>query len=140
MLRVAYLQSDGIERLLLLRMPHKNPAPGTKPGASVCCNWFNLRDARCGTCLARAQQESARGCWVRGSQGWNKACTTCRDLVGPEAIAHTHVDDFSDCLQEGLQGIQRRVETSCARAPSEATEARSCIVVGPSPRMAVTEK
>ena len=28
----AYLQSDGVERLLLLRMPHKNPPPGTKPG------------------------------------------------------------------------------------------------------------
>ena len=28
----AYLQSDGIERLLLLRMPHKNPPAGTKPG------------------------------------------------------------------------------------------------------------
>ena len=27
-----YFQSDGIERLLLLRMPHKNPPPGTKPG------------------------------------------------------------------------------------------------------------
>ena len=27
----AYLQSDGIKRLLLLRMPHKNPPPGTKP-------------------------------------------------------------------------------------------------------------
>ena len=28
----AYLQSDGIERQLLLRMLHKNPPPGTKPG------------------------------------------------------------------------------------------------------------
>ena len=28
----AYLQSDGIERLLLLRMPHNNPPLGTKPG------------------------------------------------------------------------------------------------------------
>ena len=28
----AYLLSDGIERLLLLRMPHKNPPPETKPG------------------------------------------------------------------------------------------------------------
>ena len=28
----AYLQSDGIERLLLLRMSHENPPPGTKPG------------------------------------------------------------------------------------------------------------
>ena len=28
----AYSQSDGIERLFLLRMPHKNPHPGTKPG------------------------------------------------------------------------------------------------------------
>ena len=28
----AYLQSDGIKRLSLLRMPHKNPPPGTKPG------------------------------------------------------------------------------------------------------------
>ena len=28
----AYLQSDGIKRLLLLRMPHKNPPSETKPG------------------------------------------------------------------------------------------------------------
>ena len=28
----AYLQSDGIKRLLLLRMPHNNPPLGTKPG------------------------------------------------------------------------------------------------------------
>ena len=50
----AYLQSDGIERLLLLRMPHKNSASWDEKRASVCCNWL------------RAQQESARGCWVRG--------------------------------------------------------------------------
>ena len=31
----AYLQSGNIERLLLLRMPAKNPPPGTQPGEIV---------------------------------------------------------------------------------------------------------
>ena len=47
----AYLQSDGIKRLLLLRVPHKTPPPGTRPGqvfvATGSIYW------------TRAQQESA---------------------------------------------------------------------------------
>ena len=41
----AYLQPDGIERLLLLRMPHKNQPLATKPGqvfvatGSMCGTW-----------------------------------------------------------------------------------------------------
>ena len=62
----AYLQSDGIERPLLLRMPHKNPPCGTKARASVYCYWFDQRGERCWTCMVRAQQESARGSWFRG--------------------------------------------------------------------------
>ena len=59
----AYLQSDGIKRLLLLRMPHKKSASWDEARASVCCYWFDLRDERCWTCVVRAQQESARGSW-----------------------------------------------------------------------------
>ena len=51
----ACLQSDGIEKPLLLRMPHTNQSPGTKPTRVCCSDWFNLRDARCWTCLVRAQ-------------------------------------------------------------------------------------
>ena len=37
----AYLQSDGRERLLLLRMPRKILAPGTKPGqVLVATGWI----------------------------------------------------------------------------------------------------
>ena len=63
----AYLQSDGIERPMLLRMPHKNPIPEKKPGQVFffCC-WFDLRDEICWTCVVRVQQDSARGSWFRG--------------------------------------------------------------------------
>ena len=36
--------------------------------ASVCFNWFDLRDQRRWTCVVRAQQESAQCSWVRGVQ------------------------------------------------------------------------
>ena len=64
--------------------------------ASV-CNWFDLRDQRRWTCVVRAQQESAR--W---SQGWNKAYSTCMDLLDVR-LPHT-------------QDVQRCIAASCARA------------------------
>ena len=55
----AYLQSDGIEGLLLLRMPQKNPPPGTKPGQVFVATGsiYGMRDA--GRAWLPAQQESA---------------------------------------------------------------------------------
>ena len=65
--QLAYVQSDGIERLLLLRMPHKNPLHGTKP--------VQVFDA---TVTSTARQCSRLlGSW---SQGWNNAFTSCMDL------------------------------------------------------------
>ena len=40
--------------------------------ANVCCYWLDLTDERCWTCVVRAQQESARGCWVRGVKAGTK--------------------------------------------------------------------
>ena len=89
----AYLQSDGIERLLLLRMPHKNQPPWTKPGqvfvatGSIC----GTRDAR-RACYEHSKKvlEAAGSAESRLEQG-------LYNLHGPsglEAVAHTHVDDF----------------------------------------------
>ena len=76
-----YFQSDGIKRLLLLRMPHENPPPGTKPGQVFVATGsiYGTRDAgRAGFAESRLEQ-----ClyYPHGPSGL-------------EALVHTHVDDF----------------------------------------------
>ena len=47
---------------------------------------------------------------------------------GPEAMAHTHLDDFLIAFKKGLQSIQRCVEASCAHAPFETTVGHGRVV------------
>ena len=45
----AYLQADGIDRCLLLRLPKTDPPPGCSPGQVVRANGsiYGTRDAAC---------------------------------------------------------------------------------------------
>ena len=85
----AYLQSDGIERLLLLRMPHKNPPPGAKPGQVFVATGsiYGTRDA------GRAWNEHSKK--VFEAAGFvEQGLYHLRGPSGLEAVVHTHVDDF----------------------------------------------
>ena len=61
--------------------------------ASVCCNWFDLRDERRWTCVVRAQQESAEAAGFVESR-LEQGLYYLHGPSGLEAVAHTHVDDF----------------------------------------------
>ena len=104
----AYLQSDGIERLLLLRMPHKNQPPGTKPGQV-----FVATGSICGTRDAgRAWHEHIKKVLEVAGSPESRLEQGLHYLHGPsglEAVAHTHVDDFLIAFKKA----------SCARAPLE---------------------
>ena len=76
----AYLQSDGIERLLLLRMPHKNPPLGTKPGQVFVATGFEAA----GFVESRLEQGLY---FLHGPSGL-------------EAVVHTHVDDFLSAFKK----------------------------------------
>ena len=89
----AYLQSDGIKRLLLLRMPHKNPPPGTKPGQVFVATGsiYGTRDA------GRAWYEYSKK--VLGAAGFaesrlEQGLCYLHGPSGLEALVHTHVGDF----------------------------------------------
>ena len=102
----AYLQSDGIKRLLLLRMPHKNPPPGTKPGQVFVATGsiHGTRDAGRGVVTS-----TSRKCLrqlVLWSQTWK----------------------LSVCVQESLQEIQGCFGTSCAQASFETTVRLGCLL------------
>ena len=57
--------------------------------ASVCCYWFDLRDERCWTCTARAQQESARGSRFRGVKSGTRPLLSAWTLSTSGCRAHT---------------------------------------------------
>ena len=84
----AYLQSDGIESLLLFRMPHKNPPPGTKPGQVFVATGpiYGTRDA--------------------GRQKLEQGLYYLTGPDGPEAIAHAHVDAFLIAFREASQAYR----------------------------------
>ena len=117
----ACLQSDGIRRLFLLRMPHKNPPPGKKPG-----QMFVETVAFSGTRNAgRAWYEHSKkvleaACFVesRQEQGFY-------NLHGPsqlEALVHTHVDDFLSALKKSSKKHKGpSFATFCAQASFETT-------------------
>ena len=89
----AYLQSDGIYRLLMLRMPHKHQTPGMKPGQLFVATGSidGTRDA------GRACHEQNKS--VLEAAGFvesklDQGLYYVHGPDGPEAFAHTHVDDF----------------------------------------------
>ena len=98
----AYLQSDGIKRLLLLRMPHKYPPPGTKPGQVFVATGsiYGTRDAgRAWYEHSKKVLEAARFVESRLEQGLYY-------LHGPsglEALVHTHVDDFLSAFKKACK-------------------------------------
>ena len=128
----AYLQSDGIERLLLFRMPHKNPPPGTKPGQV-----FVASGSICGTRDAgRAWYEHSKNVLEAGGFVKSRPEQGLYYLHGPsglEAVAHTHAGDFlvafkkaskryQDALQHLVQELQLKQQSGtvvyCGRTMS----------------------
>ena len=95
----AYLQSDGIKRLLLLRMPHKNPPPGTKPGQVFVATGsiYGTRDA------GRAWYEHSKKVLEAAGFVESRLEQGLYYLHGPsglEALVHTHVDDFLSAFKK----------------------------------------
>ena len=89
----AYLQSDGIERLLLLLMPNKNPSLGTKPGQVFVAmgSIYGTRDAgRAWYDHSEKVLEAAGFVESRVEQGLHNR----HGPDGLDAVAYTHVDDF----------------------------------------------
>ena len=91
--RSAYLQSDKIDRLLLLRMPHAHPPPGCLPSQIMVAlgSIYGTRDAGRGFYL-HAKRFLAR-------LGLRELCLEKASYVlpgpsGPIMVIHTHVDDF----------------------------------------------
>ena len=118
----AYLQSDGIERLLLLRMPHKNPPPGTKPGQV-----FVATGSICGTRDAgRASYEHSKK--VLEAAGLEQGLYYPHGLSGLQAVAHTHVDDFLVAFKKDSKTFQGCFATSHARASFETTFRLGCVL------------
>ena len=95
----AYLQSDGIERQLLLRMPHKNPPPGTKPTQVFVASGsiYGTRNA------GRAWYEHSKKVLEAAGFVESRLEQGLYYLDGPsglEALVHTHVDDFLSAFKK----------------------------------------
>ena len=95
----AYLQSDGIKRLLLLRMPHKNPTPGSKARQVFVAtdSIYGMRDA------GRAWYEHSKKVLEAAGFAESRLEQGLYYLHGPsglEALGHTHVDDFLSAFKK----------------------------------------
>ena len=116
----AYLQSDGIERLLLLRMPHKNPPPGTKPGQVFVATGsiYGTRDA------GRAWYEHSKKVLEAAGFVESRLEQGLYYLHGPsglEAVVHTHVDDFLSAFKKASKKYKDALQ-HLARASSACAE------------------
>ena len=85
----AYLQSHGIERLLLLRLPHKNPPPGTAPDQVVIANGaiYGTRDAGRAWYLHAEKEHGVEGFHESTLE---KGLYSLRQRGNTIAVAHTH--------------------------------------------------
>ena len=95
----AYLHSDGIKRLLLLRMHHENPSLGTNPGQVFVATGsiYGMRD------VGRAWYEHSKKVLEAAGFVESRPEQGLHFLPGhdrPEALAHTHVDDFLIAFQD----------------------------------------
>ena len=61
-------------------------------------------------------------------------------LSGLETVAHTHVDDFSIAFKKASKTYKNAMKHFVHELHLENREARSCIVDGPSPGMAITSE
>ena len=106
----AYLQSGNIERLLLLRMPAKNPPPGTAPGEIVMATGaiYGTRDA--GRQWYLYAQKVFREHGLIESK-LEKGLYFFYDDKGLAAMIHSHVDDFL-IAQRGNSSEWKRIIAS----------------------------
>ena len=116
----AYLQSNGIERLLLLRMLHKKPPPGTKPGQV-----YNATGSIYGTGDAgRAWYEHSKKVLETAGFMESRLEQGFCYLHGPsglEAVAHTHADDFLVAFKKASKRYKDALQHLVQRASLEAT-------------------
>lgn len=91
--RSAYLQSENIDRILLLRLPHQNPPPGCVPSQVVVGLGaiYGTRDAGRSFYL---YAKSVLAHWGFQECKYEKAFYFLRKAGNIRAVLHTHVDDF----------------------------------------------
>ena len=135
----AYLQSDGIKRLLLLRMPHKNLPPGTKPGqvfvATV--SIYGTRDAGRAWCEhSKKVLEAAGFVKSRLEQGLYYLYGSS----GLEAFVHTHVDDFQSSFKKSSKKYKDALQHLVHELHLNDSQALLCIAEGPFAEMAITSR
>ena len=91
--RSAYLQSDNLSRLLLLRMPRQHPPPGCLPEQILVAlgSIYGTRDAGRGFYLHAKRFLSSLGL---AELCLEKACYAFPGAHGPRLVMRTHVGDF----------------------------------------------
>ena len=90
----AYLQSEGIERLLLLRMPHKKYASWNEAHASVLQRLVQITGHEMLGVLGASTVRKCSKPLDSWSQSLEQGLYYLHGPDGPEAFAHTHVNDF----------------------------------------------
>ena len=109
--QTAYLQSEGIERLLLLRLPAENPPPGCLSNQVVVANGsiYGTRDA--GRAWYLRVKEIADSSDVRTVESalHKGAYFMCDSQSRLASVIHSHVDDFL-VAYNGDPTIRRRID------------------------------
>ena len=125
--QAAFLQTEGISRLLVLRLPAENQPTGTLPNQLVIANAsiYGTRDAprawylRLKSILAELEIVEMQ---------LEKSLFVWRDASGPRIVLATHVDDFivawrlaDEQAAEKLESMKRKLRLKDVRGGSQAT-------------------
>ena len=100
-----YLQSGCIERLLLLRMPHKNPLPGLRLGQVFVATGLTYGTQDEGGAWYEHRQKVFEGVEFAESQ-LDRGFSSMPGHDGPEVIMHTNVDDFIIAFQQASKACK----------------------------------
>ena len=104
----AYLQAEGINRLLLLRLPLVNPPPGCRPGQIVRAagSIYGTRDA--GRAWYKyAKQEIEKEGFIKGKL--ERGPYFLPSTNGPRCVLHTHVDDILAARDDSGQELSEKL-------------------------------
>ena len=101
----AYLQSGGIERLLLLRMPHKNPPPGTMPGQMFVATGSIYGTRGAGRVWCEHSKKVLEAAGLVESRP-KQSLYFQHGPTGLEAVAHTQVDDLCIVIPCGAVNLE----------------------------------
>lgn len=104
----AYLQAEGINRLLLLRLPLVNPPPGCRPGQIVRAagSIYGTRDA--GRAWYKyAKQEIEKEGFIESKL--ERGLYFLPGANGPRCVLHTHVDDILAARDDSDQELSEKL-------------------------------